>query len=163
MTPMLRASLLAAGLAMCLPCTSFAGKPLYTVAAKTGTTAGDMRTIGADDLAAIGQAEIETKVHTMGETQRRVKGVFARDLMKFVGATAKTMSVVALDGYAIDIPVSDITTYDVVIATEIDGKPLSVRDKGPAWLIYPVSGHKELDDTIYESRSVWQIKTIEFN
>lgn len=159
MIPMLRAGLLAAGLAICFSGTSFAGKPLYVV---TGKAAGEWRPVSADDFATIGQSEIRTKVHTMGDAARSVKGVLARDLMKFSGPAAEIMSVVALDGYAIDVPVSDITAYDVIIATEIDGKPLSVRDKGPAWLIYPVSEHKELDDTIYESRSVWQIKSIEF-
>lgn len=121
---------------------------------------GETRAIAQADLDAIGVTEISTKVLTMGDGKHAVKGVLGRDLLDFVKSQGETMKIVALDGYTMDVPVEDLRKYDVVVATEIDGKKLSVRDKGPAWLIYPVSAHKELDDTVYESRSVWQIKII---
>ena len=43
----------------------------------------------------------------------------------------------------------------------MDGKPLSVRDKGPLFLIYPFDKNPELYNEKYFSRSVWQIKKIE--
>ena len=158
-----RAGLVAAGLVFIAPGLSHAGQPIYSVTGKIAAEQGAVRAIGAEDFAKIGPVEIRTKVLTLGEEQRSVKGVLARDLMKYLGAKGEYMKLVALDGYIIDVPVADIRKYDVVIATEIDGKTLSVRDKGPAWLIYPVSDHQELDDTVYEARSVWQIRTIEFN
>ena len=118
------------------------------------------REISAADFAAIGQTTIETKVLTLGDQPHKVTGVLARDLLNYVGSIGNKISVVALDGYTMEIPMEDIQQYDVVIATEIDGKALTVRDKGPAWIIYPVSQHKELDDTVYEARSVWQAKSI---
>lgn len=159
----LRHGLVAAALALCLATPSLSGQPVYLVTGAIATGQGAVRALAAEDFEKIGMTEIKTKVLTLGETQRSVKGVLARDLLDYVGAKAQIMKVTALDGYQIEVPVADIETYDVVIATEIDGKALSVRDKGPAWLIYPVSGNKELDDTVYESRSVWQIKSIEFN
>ncbi len=158
-----RSGLLAAALALSFAGAGLADAPLYSVTGNIATGQGAVRAIGAEDFAKIGPVEIKTKVLTMGEEQRSVKGVLARDLMAYLGAKGENMKFVALDGYIMDVPVSDIHNYDVVIATEIDGKTLSVRDKGPAWLIYPVSDHQELDDTVHEARSVWQIKTIEFN
>ena len=126
------------------------------------TTANGPKVIGPADYAAIGEAEISTKVLTMGDGKHSVSGVLGRALIDYVNGSGATMRITAIDGYEMEVPVADLKKYDVVIATAIDGKALSVRDKGPAWLIYPVSDHKELDDTIYESRSVWQIKSIKF-
>lgn len=158
----LRRSLAAAALALCLATPVFAGAPLYDVGGhlSDGQAA---RSITAEDLAKIGETEINTTIFVMGTETHKVRGVLMRDLAKFVGANSETVKLTALDGYALDIPMSDFATYDAVVATEIDGKPLSVRDKGPAWLIYPASDHAELKDTVYESRMVWQIKSIEFN
>jgi hypothetical protein len=47
-----------------------------------------------------------------------------------------------------------------VIAAEVDGIRLTLRNKGPARLIFPVSDHMELDETTSEARSAWQTKSI---
>ena len=44
---------------------------------------------------------------------------------------------------------------------EADGKPLSRREKGPLWLMYPISDHAELRDPIYLRRLIWQVVRIE--
>jgi hypothetical protein len=138
-----------------------AEQAVYTV---TGNiNGGAPLTFGLDDIANIGETEIKTSIFVMGDAQHTVKGVLMRDLMRHVGGKGQNAKIAALDGYTMDVPVEDFLKYDVVLATEIDGKKLTVRDKGPAWLIYPASANPELKDTIYESRSVWQIKTIEFN
>lgn len=137
-----------------------AAQPLFTieghVAALDGKTSWP---IDAAALAAIGEITIKTKVVSL-EGEHEVKGVLMRALLDHVGSTGKNLRAVALDGYMIDIPIEDFTAYDVVLATTIDGKPLTVRDKGPAWVIYPVSAHPELNDPVYESRSAWQLKTL---
>lgn len=119
--------------------------------------------VGADDYAAIGRTEISTTIFALGNGEHKVKGVLMRDLLKYFGGKGEVVKLTALDGYAMDIPVTDFETYDAVIATEIDGQPLTIREHGPAWLLYPASGHPELIDTVYESRAVWQIKTIEID
>jgi len=111
----------------------------------------------------IGEVEISTSIFVMGSEQHKVRGILLRDLMKHLGTKAENAKIAALDGYTMDVPTEDFLKYDVVLATEIDGQKLSVRDKGPAWIIYPASKHPELQDTVYEARSVWQVKSIEFN
>jgi hypothetical protein len=136
-------------------------KPLFTICGKIAKT-GDVVVTPAD-FAKIGSFEINTVVDTMSEGIHRVKGVLGRELLRQYGSTGTTLRVIGLDGYTIDVPVADLMKYDVVLANEIDGKPLSVRDKGPAWLIYPQSQHPELDDPIYAARAVWQVTRIEVN
>ena len=46
---------------------------------------------------------------------------------------------VAANDYYVDIPTEDFTTYDAILAMEADGERLSRREKGPLWLMYPIS------------------------
>ena len=53
------------------------------------------------------------------------------------------------------------TTLDTILATRMDGQLMSVRDKGPLFLIYPFDLDSGLYNEKYFARSVWQIKEIE--
>mgnify|MGYP003342889201 FL=1 len=148
-------SLYGAAISILLTAQAMAAGTLFQVVSPSGTV-----TISDSDYRAIGESEISTKVLTLGDGKRRVSGVLGRDLLAYVNAKGSTVTIEALDGYIMEVPVADLLKYDVILANRIDGAALSVRDKGPVWLIYPVSDHRELDDTIYESRSVWQIKRV---
>lgn len=89
-----------------------------------------------------------------------VAGPLVRDVLAAAGVTGTKITARALDGYELDIPMEDVQNFDVLAATEVDGKPLSVRDRGPAWIVYPTVDHPELKDALYEARSVWQIKEL---
>lgn len=58
------------------------------------------------------------------------------------------------------LPVED-AKLDTIFATKLDGKLMSVRDKGPLMLVYPFDLDADLYNEKYFSRSVWQIKEIE--
>ena len=45
----------------------------------------------------------------------------------------------------------------MLLATTWKGKVMTVRDKGPIWVVYPVDQHAELADEMYSSRSIWQL------
>jgi hypothetical protein len=42
----------------------------------------------------------------------------------------------AVDGYRVGISVADATTYRMILATEIDGRPLALGGFGPQWAVY---------------------------
>jgi hypothetical protein len=46
---------------------------------------------------------------------------------------------------------------------QANGKRLSLRDKGPIWLIYPLDDHAELQDPYYTIRLVWQLTKMELH
>ena len=56
----------------------------------------------------------------------------------------ETVRFTAANDYFVDIPTSDFRDYDAILAMEADGKKLSRREKGPLWLMYPISDHPEL-------------------
>lgn len=88
-------------------------------------------------------------------------GPLLRAVLDAAGAKGQTMRVRALNDYFAEIPLSDATDMETILATRLNGEPMSVRQKGPLFLIYPF----DLDPTLYNekyfSRSVWQIKDIE--
>lgn len=108
-------------------------------------------------VAKLGTSSFETTLPGMDEGKHKVSGPLMRDLLHAASMSGETAVVVALDKYEAEIPVSDFKQFPVIAAIELDGKKLTVRDKGPAWIVYPRSDIKELNDATYETRSVWQI------
>jgi len=96
-------------------------------------------------------------------TEGKVKfsGPFLRAILEAAGAHGTKLKVVALNDYAAELPIEDVTTIDTILATRMDGELMSVRDKGPLFLIYPFDKDSGLFNEKYFSRSVWQIKSIE--
>lgn len=88
-------------------------------------------------------------------------GPLLRAILDEAGADGTKLSVKALNDYAADVPMEDAKSLDTILATKMNGNTMSVRDKGPLFLIYPF----DLDPTLYNekyfSRSVWQIKEID--
>lgn len=95
------------------------------------------------------------------EGQTRFDGPLLRSVLDAVGAHGKTLRITALNDYSAEVPVADATDFDTMLAIAMDGKPMSIRDKGPIFMIYPFDTNPELYNEKYFSRSVWQIKSIE--
>lgn len=87
-------------------------------------------------------------------------GPLISGLLDAVGATGETIQVTALNDYSADIPLQDVLSYPVILADRLDDTLLSVRDKGPLFVIYPFDEFRELYDEVHFGRSVWQINAI---
>jgi hypothetical protein len=88
-------------------------------------------------------------------------GPLLRSVIEAAGAHGANIKVIALNDYAADLPIEDATSIDTMLATRMDGNPMSIRDKGPLFLVYPFDKDKSLINEKYFSRSVWQIRAIE--
>lgn len=82
-------------------------------------------------------------------------------VIEAAGGHGKRLLVKALNDYSAEIPIEDATSYETILALKMNGVPMSVRDKGPLFLIYPFDKNPELYNEKYFSRSVWQIREIE--
>jgi len=111
-------------------------------------------------LAALPQHDITTRTPWYAQP-RKVTGPLPRDVLALAGAQAQTMRVTALNDYRIDIPFDDAQRYDVVLARLLDDMPMTVREKGPLFMIYPFDSVPTLRNARYYSRSVWQLISIE--
>jgi hypothetical protein len=84
-----------------------------------------------------------------------------RDVLSAAGAQGSTLRLSALNDYRIDVPADDARRFEVTLARLIDDRPITVREKGPLFVIYPFDSDPALRNALYYSRSVWQLKTIE--
>lgn len=87
-------------------------------------------------------------------------GVAISDLLDHVGATGTTLRATAINDYAVEIPVEDWTESGPIIAYLNNGAPMSVRDKGPLWIVYPFDQNAEYQSEVVYSRSIWQLDRI---
>ncbi|MCW1918737.1 molybdopterin-dependent oxidoreductase [Rhodobacter sp. KR11] len=68
----------------------------------------------------------------------------------------------AMNDYQVDIPLTETTPQAPLLAYEMDGKPMSVRDKGPIWVVYPYDADPRAFQTVTVfARSIWQLDRIE--
>lgn len=88
-------------------------------------------------------------------------GPLFRAVLNAAGARGSKLKVIALNDYSAEMPFEDATRLDTILATRMNGAVMSVRDKGPIFLIYPFDKDRSLYNEKYFSRSVWQIKAIE--
>lgn len=87
-------------------------------------------------------------------------GPVIQSLLDAVGAHGTVVTVKALNDYSADIPIEDFVANPVILASRLDGETLSVRDKGPLFVIYPFDLDPALYNEVYFGRSVWQVTSI---
>jgi hypothetical protein len=92
---------------------------------------------------------------------RTFKGPLLRDVLATAGASGQVARLVALNDYRVEMPLDDARRYDVILARQLDGKPMSVREKGPLFVMYPFDTQPQLRNAVYFSRCVWQLRSIE--
>jgi len=88
-------------------------------------------------------------------------GPLGSAVLDAVGASGVNMRVSALNDYNADVPVVDFRQHAVILATRNNGETMSIRDKGPVWVIYPMDKEPALRVETTYTRSVWQVKSIE--
>lgn len=89
------------------------------------------------------------------------EGVLLADVIDRVGGSGSVIVAKAINDYASELPMDDIRRYPVLLADTQDGKPLSVRTKGPLWIIYPKDQHEELASDSHNAKWVWQVRALE--
>lgn len=137
------------------------GEVLLTVTgAISETNQGDAAVFDLEMLKAVGEVTFSTATPwTQGNQE--FTGVPLEALLQVVGATGGTLTSKAINDYAVDIPASDAVTNGPIIAYLLNGDPMSVREKGPLWIIYPFDSKDEYRAEVYYSRSIWQLTSID--
>lgn len=111
-------------------------------------------------LQALEATEITTDTNWT-EGVHRFTGVRLDTLLEHVGASGMTISAVAINDYSVDIPTSDAQEDGPIVAYAMDGQPMSRRDKGPLWVIYPYASSNKFRTEVVYSRSIWQLDRME--
>lgn len=89
------------------------------------------------------------------------QGVLLSNVLAVAGisADATNLNTIALNDYAIDIPISDATTYPVMIATSVNGERMTIERYGPTRVVYPYESF-DFDTVVYDPRWIWQLRDI---
>lgn len=136
-------------------------KPILTVTGKIAVTNKDgTAQFDRAMLEALGAASFSTSTPWYKETVK-FEGVPLTKLMEAVGATGDRIVSIALNDYSAEMPMEDARKFGVILALKRDGEYMTVRDKGPLFIIYPFDSNPDLKAQKYYSRSVWQVARIE--
>lgn len=137
---------------------------LQAVAGEKGITitfANSERSIEVSDaqIADLPQVAFETTT-PWDAVARRFEGPTLKSVLEAVNAEVSNLTLVALNDYKIQIPAEHIKENWPIVARLRDGAAMSVRDKGPYWVLFPFDSDKELQNELYYSFSIWQMAKI---
>ena len=90
-------------------------------------------------------------------------GILVSELLRFVGAapSASIITVAALDDYQMDINISDIQKWPILLATQTNGNYMAIDSNGPSRIIFPHDTYSDIDPVAYKDLWVWSVKAIE--
>ena len=146
-----------AGAATAQPLPNPTGEVILTVTGPiSGQNRGDLTVFDQAMLAEIGTKTIErSTIWTEGLRSFTVTPMAA--LLQRLGITSGTIQASAINDYTVEIPVADLLEGHALLAWHLDGQPMSVRQKGPLWIVYPYDSDNRFQSEIYFSRSIWQL------
>lgn len=113
-----------------------------------------------DELNALPQAELSLRYPTW-PAEVTVRGPRLRDLLAAAGATGETVTVQAADGYSADFAMADVQGKALVLALTMNGEPLGLGGRGPAWLVFPVGAVEDYPGSEDDSGLVWGVVRID--
>ncbi len=112
-------------------------------------------------LEALGHASIETTT-PWHKGVVRFEGVPGPALIEAVGAKPDGIAqAVALNDYASAVPVADFMARGLILALKQDGTYMTVREKGPIFIVYPYDNFPDLRQETFYTRSVWQLRRLD--
>lgn len=134
------------------------GRVVLTVKGNISNTNGDqVAQLDRSMLESLGMRSFATST-PWTDSPNQFEGPLMRSLLTYVGAGSDTFEVIAHDDYHVRITGVDFDGYPVILALKMDGRYMSLRNKGPAWMVFPWDDHPELHRMVNSSLSVWQIK-----
>jgi len=116
-------------------------------------------TLSRSDLKALPRTDyVTTTIWTDGP--QRFSGVTLHDLIEHLNIEAETLEFIAINDYSVTVPVSEIGQDNPMIAYARNDEPMSLREKGPFWLVYNYDADPAFrTETVYV-RSIWQLDRV---
>jgi hypothetical protein len=123
------------------------------------TNDGEAATFDRAMLYALPQHRLETYTDWTDGLQT-FEGPLLADVLERVGARGDAIRAIALNDYAAEIPVTDLEMYPILLALRRNGKAMTVREKGPIWIIYPNPDPDRRHPGRQNHKSVWQLSRL---
>ena len=124
--------------------------------------AGKTRNVTAEQLAALPQYSIKTS--TPWASMGAYTGPYLRDVVALGGLPRVTkLTVYTWDNYTVEIPATDMTRYNIVLASSYNGQALGLDDWGPLFVMYPYDHYTELRRPAGVGKMAWQVCRIDIS
>ncbi len=130
------------------------------------TIAGTIEKHNAGDRAVFDRAMLEAldwrTVRTFTsftEGEQEFSGPTLASVLAAVAASGDVLRATAINDYAVTLNAADAATHDVLLAMDHNGRPMRVRDKGPIWVVYPLS-EAEAQGKPFDAEMIWQLDRI---
>ncbi|WP_413717012.1 molybdopterin-dependent oxidoreductase [Silicimonas sp. MF1-12-2] len=137
------------------------GQVVLTVSGEiSAANSRDVAELDLDLLQSIGTVTFQTTT-IWTEGVQTFTGVELVDLLKAVGANGRVLRASAINDYSMEIPMSDAVEGGPIVAFLRNGATMSLRNKGPLWIVYPYDEDSDYRSELIYSRSVWQLDRIE--
>ncbi len=114
-------------------------------------------TLGALDAM---EQEQFTTTTIWSEGDSTFSGVPLKALLASLGVVSGTVEAIALNDYSVSIPVDELEDDVPIVATRTNGATMSVREKGPFWIVYPYDRDARFRSETAYSRSIWQLNRL---
>ena len=137
------------------------GEVILTVTGSIGVTnSGTAALFDLASLQNLGESQFTTStIWTEGENT--FTGVSLATLLTAVEAETGILNATAINDYSVSFPVAEALADDAIIAYQMNGKHISIREKGPLWILYPFDDDNKYKSETYYSRSIWHLNRIE--
>lgn len=137
-----------------------ADTPLLTLTGTVDGKPGTSVTFDAAALAALPQITFTTST-VWTEGPQEFTGVSLGAVLRAAGMTGALLEAYAANDYSVEIPVEDWPENAPIIAHSRNGTVMSLRDKGPLWIVYPYDSDPAYRSEVIYTRSIWQLERIE--
>lgn len=126
----------------------------------TGADGSEVKRYDLNALQALGVESFETTT-IWTEGKQTFTGVPLVALFKDIGVTSGEVNAIAVNNYSVPIPATDAVQGGPMVAFELNGMPMSVREKGPLWIVYPYDSKTDYQSETIYSRSIWQLDRLQ--
>lgn len=92
----------------------------------------------------------------MGGQVHSFEGPLLADILAAAGAEGSTVTIRALDGYAVELDYAEAVANGAVVALKRDGTPFALGDYGPTHLVFPRADRADLAD-MNDDTWIWSI------
>jgi hypothetical protein len=150
-----RLAIAVAFVAMVLPASSAQARNQLTVMAADGAKT----VLSYEELTQLPKTDVTTTT-PWTEGKHVFTGVSFADLLGKYGIVDGNVRVSALNDYSVTVPAAELIENGAILTYQLDGKTMTVREKGPYWVIFPFDSHPSLQTDQYWSYAVWQVKSI---
>jgi hypothetical protein len=121
---------------------------------------GNCAALDLETLKALGGVQVLTST-IWTEGVQRFEGVPLKVLLERLGAVGSVVWARAANDYGAEIPVAETSEEGPIIAYSMNDRQMSLRDKGPLWIIYPYDADSRYRNDVVYSRSVWQLVALD--